>query len=373
MKPKPRSANAPAGRLRGRVLAWSVGALAGAALPAALPLPAEAANNARPALTVAAEQALWRGDFDYLDRENEVLKHGKHIEPDGGLDLGDFRNGLDSTIATTIAHRDPYLRELEALTLQWAAEHPKSSLAHILHAKVLVAHAWSYRGGGYVKDVPREAWKDFHDYLQRAVAYLEAHIDVARPDSSMHVLLIGIEKDLGMPMAQLDATLRDGLKQNPDDLMLYFAMVTPLLPKWHGDPRTLDDYIRRAAEDTKADYGMGMYARLYAYAAEDEFGHALFQNSLADWRLMKQGYEDMQKRFPNSPERLNRFAYMACLAKDRPTLTALLVQLGDTIDSSLWGPNPERSLEGCQRWAKETGPAPATTVPVSPRAAPSGI
>jgi len=69
---------------------------------------------------------------------------------------------------------------------------------------------------------------------------------------------------------------------------------------------------------------------------------------------MKKGYEDMQARFPNSPARRNHFAHMACLAKDRTTLVALLAELGKNIEVSNWGPNPERSLEACQRWAKES-------------------
>ena len=36
----------------------------------------------------------------------------------------------------------------------------------------------------------------------------------------------------------------------------------------------------------------------------------------------------------------------------------VLAQIGKKIDASLWGPNPERSLESCQRWAKE---APSET------------
>jgi hypothetical protein len=44
---------------------------------------------------------------------------------------------------------------------------------------------------------------------------------------------------------------------------------------------------------------------------------------------------------------------MACLAKDKPTLRALLGELGPRLDAARWGPNPERSLEGCLRWARQ--------------------
>jgi hypothetical protein len=205
--------------------------------------------------------------------------------------------------------------------------------------------------------VPPEAWADFHKYLQRAAEYLKVHADVALTDSSAHALLLRIGTGLSWDRGTLMTIQQDGLKRNPDDVMLYFGMLTPLLPKWGGDPETLDRYIRAAAKQTQADYGMGMYARLYATAADEDFGHKLFENSLVDWPTMKKGYEDMQARFPNSPGRRSHFAHMACLAKDRPTLVALLAELGPKIDVSQWGPNPERSLESCQRWAKESSGA----------------
>ena len=306
------------------------------------------------ALTTEAAQAFWKGDFDALEQLNNRLKHGKHFAPDAGSELEYFRLGLGKVPESVADHSEPYLRELEALTLQWATEHPKSSLAHILYAEVLVQHAWSYRGGGYARDVPPEAWADFHKYLERAAEYLKAHADVALTDSSAHALLLRIGTGLSWDRDTLRTIQQDGLKRNPDDVMLYFGMLTPLLPKWGGDTKTLDRYIREATKQTQADYGMGMYARLYATAADLNFGHALFEDSLVDWPTMKKGYEDMQARFPNSPGRRNHFAHRACLAKDRPTLVTLLAELGTKIDASQWGPNPQRSLEACQRWAQES-------------------
>ena len=173
-----------------RLVAWTFGAAACAALPGL-------ALAAKQPLTAETEQAFWKGDFAALDKENEFLKHGKHLAPNAGSELEYFRLGLDSVIRTKVDRSEPYLRELEALTLQWAAEHPKSSLAHVLHAQVLVQHAWSYRGGGYAKEVPPQAWADFHNYLQRAAEYLKAHADVALTDSSAHALLLRIGQTLG--------------------------------------------------------------------------------------------------------------------------------------------------------------------------------
>jgi hypothetical protein len=333
--------------LLSRLAAWTLTAVACAAVPGV-------SRAETPELTTKTTLAFWTGDFAALDKENERLKHGKHLYPDGGAERESFDRGLGAVIDNKVDHNEPYLRELEALTLEWATEHPTSSLAHVLHARVLVAHAWSYRGNGYAKDVPPEAWADFRNYLQRAAKYLQDHADVALTDSSAHDLLLTIGTGLSWDRDTLKAIQQEGLKRNPDDVILYFAMLKPLLPKWGGNLKALDRYIREATQQTQAEYGMGMYARLYSAAADEDFGHALFEDSLVDWPTMKKGYEDMQARFPNSPARRNHFALMACLAKDRPTLVALLAELGRNIDASKWGPNPERSLEACQRWAKES-------------------
>jgi hypothetical protein len=331
-----------------RLLAWTMVAVTalGTMAPAWAKFP-------RSPVTTQAEQAFWWGDFAALDKQNDFLRHGKHATADDGSELELFRMGIDSVIGAQVAHREPYLQELEAQTLQWATENPKSALAHILYAKVLVAHAWSYRGGGYAKDVPPEAWKDFRAYLQRAADYLNAHGDVAFTDSYAYSVMITIGMGMGVDAKQLEVFVDEGIKRNPYDYTLYFDMLTPLMPKWGGDARTLDDYIRKVAMQTRAEYGMGWYARLYGDAADDDYGHELFQNSYADWPTMKQGYEDMMARYPDSPYRLNVYGHMACLAKDKATLQAVLAKLGNKLDASWWGPNGERSLEVCQRWAKE--------------------
>ncbi|MYM69950.1 DUF4034 domain-containing protein [Pseudoduganella sp. FT55W] len=299
-----------------------------------------------------ATQAFWWGDFAALEQQNATLRQPGHVGSDGVPEIDWFRTGLTEVINEEAVNQEAYLQELEKLTLQWARDYPKSALAHVLYARVLVAHAWAYRGGGFAKDVPPEAWKDFQTYLQRATQYLLDHAEVALSDSYGHYTLLVIAKATDWDDKQLWDIVNDGLQRNPDDASLYFTALTAILPKWGGDVKRLDKFIRKATEQTRAQFGSGMYARLYSAAAEEEFGHALFQNSHADWPTLKQGYEDMLARYPSDGRR-NRYAYMACLAKDKPTLLAQLDLLGDKVAPASWGPNPQRSLEGCQRWAKQ--------------------
>lgn len=329
------------------------GALLGAAL-ACTHAAVHAADEQKKAIEAAATDAFWRGDFAELERQHQEFRKPNQFDADATSHLDLFRSGLHAIFDYQMKNKEAYLQEVDLLTLQWAGAHPRSSLAHILHAKALLEHGWSYRGTGFAKEVPPEAWKDYHAYLKRAVEYLSRHADVALQDSSAHVLLLQIGKGLGWDRGQMAAIMEEGLRRNPEDIDLYAGMANTLLPKWGGDVKLLDDFIRRVAERTRERHGLGMYARLYSNAAEGQFGHALFEDSHADWDKVKQGFEDILARYPDSTVRLNRYAYLACLAKDRDTVLRLLGKLGDRVQTRHWGANPERSLESCRRWAGQT-------------------
>jgi hypothetical protein len=315
---------------------------------------ARAADKPKSPITAASEEALWTGDFAELERQNAYYKQPGRFEPNGDSQLSKFRHGFDNVFKYKDENAEIYLKEMDALTLQWAKAHPASALAHILHAEALVAHAWSYRGGGYAKDVPPDAWKDYDAYLTQALDYLKAHADVALTDSSAHLLLLEIGLGKSWDRAQLVAIANDGLRRNPNDLTLYFQTELSLLPKWGGDARVLDDYIKATAEQTRDRFGMEMYTRLYVAAREEDYGHALFESSYADWDKMKQGFDDMLVHYPDNPARLNEYASTACMAKDKETFLKILARIGTRIELASWGPNPERSLETCKRWATST-------------------
>lgn len=310
-----------------------------------------AADPPMPPVKKAAQDAFWTGNFAELERQNADFRRPGQIGADGMSKISQFRSGLDSNFKYKMENEEAYFKELDLLTLQWAQEHPASAFAHALHARTLVAHAWSYRGGGFVREVPPQAWKDFHAYLRRAADYLKAHADVVLTDSYAHDVLLQVGTGLDWTSEQMLVVARDGLKRNPDDTDLYFEVLNSMLPKWGGSSKAVDDFIRYATEQTRDRFGQGMYTRMYLTAADDQFGHALFEDSRADWSRMKQGFEDLLSRFPDNATRLNSYAYMACLAKDKESFLKQIARVGKQIERSKWGSNPERSLESCRRWA----------------------
>lgn len=311
------------------------------------------AEKKEPPASQAAIDAFWWGDFAALERQNAGFKKPGSFDDEGRLQLMLYRRGLERIYKGKVSNVESYLSEVDRMTLEWATTHPQSPLAHILHARALLTHGWSYRGGQYARDVPEQAMRDFQKWLTRAVVYLKDHGDVAFKDSYAHLTLLEIGRALGWDRKQMQAIAAQGLEVNPQDTDIYYEIAFGLVPKWGGDPRSLDDYIRQATARTASLYGTGMYALLYSAAGGNQYEHALFTDSYAEWPKIKQGYEDLLARYPASMEKRNRYAWMACMAKDRTTLLTLLDQIGTSIELDGWGENPERSLEMCRRFATQ--------------------
>lgn len=296
--------------------------------------------------------ALWWGDFHTLQRLHDAWSQPGQLLVSGWSKLAAFRSGMDRNMNSPKEGADLYFVELRALTLQWAREHPQSGLAHGLHAAALVEHAWAIRGSGFAKSVPPEAWADFRRLIGEAGDYLARHAPVALTSTFSHGQLLVIGRASGWNERQLWAVVDDGVRRNPEDLELYSYALTALLPKWGGDNVTVDRYIRRVVKRTRDQHGMSMYARLYAAAARQDYEHALFENSAARWPDMAQGWRDLLSRHPSASTE-NRYAYFACLARDKLVFLELLDKIGEKPDLEQWGANARRTFDTCRRWAQQ--------------------
>jgi hypothetical protein len=310
--------------------------------------------NDGPALVGEANGHLWWGDFESLERLHREVDGPGKLDADGLARIQRFREGVGQVVRDLRETGDAYLVELEALTLRWATERPLSALAHTLHARTLVARAWAYRGDGFARSVTPEGWRQFALHLDRAARHLASVDAVVETDSSAHRELLVVGRGLGWSLAQQQRIAERGLRANPDDIGLWGQLVVSALPKWQGDAAEVDRVIRRAAQATQGRRGDDLYARLYADAADGDFSHALFEDSRADWPRMRKGFRDMLQRWPDSTLNWNRFAYVACLARDRETLSEALDRVKDKPLLEAWGNNARRTFDGCQKLARQT-------------------
>lgn len=326
------------------VLLSSTWGATAAATPAAIDAIADKANT-----------AMQWGDFVELERLYEDAKHSTERASDGRLPIELFRSGVRKNYDGSTNNTGAYYAQLHALTAQWVKEHPKSPLAHLLHARVLYARAWHFRGGGFASKVQPQAWTHFRQFIRQAEEHLQNHAPLLASDPTSYVFRIMIGRSADWSIDKQLEVAREGARRFPDDPGMYDEMLISLLPKWGGDVRSMDKWINEATELTSKTWGQGMYASLYQLAA-DEFEAALFTETRAQWPRIRQGFEDIMSRTPH-PRHLNRFAYMACLAQDQQTTKALLDKIGSKPDLKQWGrsSSSDSTYETCKRWVNMGG------------------
>ena len=304
----------------------------------------------------ARELVRW-GDFDSLERlylqaaDERVLKGAS-------LSLID-QEGLvgDAVDAWQSAHRDndrSYETQLE-LMRQWTQRRPKLALAHIAYAKVLSQYAWSVRGGSYAREIPSERMRKFGSLSDKALSYLRSHRQLVEADSYGRIRMLWTLRDTGADLEEIWATAERYIRLDPKQYGIYAFLGEAFAPRWGGSAEALDFVARESVKLTREQLGFGAYSRVHSAAANLEYGAGIFSNSLAKWPEMKQGFEDSLSRRPTLWLH-HRFAYFACLAKDRTVLREQLELLGEDLKKKpeWWGSNGSRTQADCVRFAEQT-------------------
>jgi len=230
----------------------------------------------------------------------------------------------------------------------WIKEYPESINGHLAHAHMLLQKAWSIRGWGYTNTVAPESWKPFQEQVEKTRAYLMKHKEIGNSDPRWSNLIVGIANLQGISEAEYEALANAALSRHPDYYPIYFEIMRHYLPKWGGSADAIENFAREATERSRSKEGHGMYARIYWYAAQSQYGNSLFQSSSVDWPEMKNGIDDVLKAFPDQWN-INNFAKFACIAEDKGKTRELLDQMSGGPIPDAWG--NDAIFENCKNWA----------------------
>jgi hypothetical protein len=302
-------------------------------------------------LVLKASDALWWGDFDALQQLYTAAKGNSQYSPAGQRPVDAVRQGIDRILDGSSDLPDAYFSEMQALTAQWVAQHPQSTLAHYLYAQALLQRAWHWRGDGYWQTVPPEGRRNFQRYSQLAADHIEAHHELMVQDTSTHVLLMNIGLALGWNLERRWAVAEDGMRREPGETeAIYISLLHAMTPQWGGSERQMAALIDHADEHDRADGQHVLYAVLYSSAAST-LKQPLFEAiPQAQWTKIKQGFEALKTRWTDLA-RANRFAYLACLANDRESLKAQLRVVGEDVRYGWWkggGTGGRQNYEACR-------------------------
>jgi hypothetical protein len=297
-----------------------------------------------------ARRLLRTEKFDELDQMAVDLGTKKARFQDGEWKSVRFYDGL------TLPRRSPpedWTKRFELIE-QWRTANPDSVPARLVQARTYFEYAWFARSGGYAKDVTPAAWKFFFDRLARARDILEDIPASGRENPEWYRLML-------MDLADSQQTdkyrtcLHQGVRLEPDydsfdKLTAWFS-----LPRWYGKEGDWQKVADIAAVRTRTEDGDALYARVVwdiwdsVDGRNSDLRDKFFEKNNVSWSRMKQGFRDIEKRYPGSLWNLNAFCRFACMANDKRTAHELFERIDKKWDIGIWGNRLQ--YRGWRGWA----------------------
>ncbi|MBX2868692.1 MAG: hypothetical protein KTR18_08455 [Acidiferrobacterales bacterium] len=212
---------------------------------------------------------------------------------------------------------DPqYWEHVKQRVEEWIDFDRTASFPHLVMADVLLAEAWGYRGSGYSNEVSKENWRKYYEQVVIARQYLIDSDRFRNTDPRWFELMIDVAKAESWPLDVFYTVFESAVSQYPTFYEIYFRSITYLTPRWHGSVEEIEKFARIATKSSEEYEGQGMYARVYWFASQVEFGTDLFTKSEARWWQMKAGIRDVLEKYPDQWN-INNFAHFACMARDK--------------------------------------------------------
>jgi hypothetical protein len=224
--------------------------------------------------------------------------------------ISDWMEGRDEE------HDQVTRRKLE----HYVEQFPKSAFAPIAQAMQMHLAAWRARGYGFASTVTPEGWQLFREHNQQAWRVIEAAKSTSDRLPVWYLEAISIATDIGLPSDEILALLHEGARRYPGYYPLYIPFMRQYAPRWGGDYRTADAFVRKEVAAKSNPDGEILYTQLYWLIDQYEHGDpGFFEESQIDWSRMRTGFELLMKQFPNGKEIQANFVAFACRAGDGAT------------------------------------------------------
>lgn len=335
---------------------WIVGVALLVGLVSAAPVRAD--EHAERAAVMKKVGALMDArDFKALEQLAEQYRGTEARTSSGVWMLTQYYDGVSTYFNTR--DKDPAVwNERAALATAWWNAYPDSPTPRLITAQLLVNTAWSYRGGGYARTVPRERWAAFRKQNAEAAEFIRKQKSVAVRDPYWYELTLLVGQRDGMEDAAYMAVFDEAAARYPRFYPLYFNAVSNFSPKWGGSGEAIEGFARHALKKVPRKDRAALYTRIYWVASQNQYGGDLFTDTNVNWRLMREGIDDVLAQYPTDWN-LQNFAFFACRALDKPKTRQLMGRISAPPDREAW--ESFMAYDKCREWAMAGEVAPTKT------------
>lgn len=298
----------------------------------------------RKAISQDAKNFLLKKEYLMLNKMGATYLKEKSRTPSGLWKLTIFYSGLNTLMCNSVGYsKDATL--FKKWALEWVAADQSASFPHLYYANILMCEAGVIRGEGWASEVKEENWKPFYDKMEEARLYLVQNEKFKHVDPQWYESMLTIAIKQSWDHVKFYQLLSEALEKYPEFYELYFRAINFLQPRWHGSTDEIEKFATAMTKKTEVYEGNGMYARIYWYASQTEFGFDLFSKSDVRWNQMKLGIDDVLKKYPDQWN-INNFALFACLAKDSAKTKKLLNMIKGEPMKEVW--RDEKMFESCK-------------------------
>lgn len=294
------------------------------------------------------KQLLDLEQFDRLDAMADDLRATKARFKWGKWKLRRFYDAL------IFVQEDLSMEQKLQLYEKWSTARPGSITARVAAGYLLVNSAENARGTGYAKDVSDENMKLYEERLAKARVVLEEAEKLPAKCPTLYNVMLRVAHGQGWGRQEYEDLFKKAVALEPLYTDFYESKAYYLLPQWYGSAGEWEKFAEESAEATKDSEGMGLYRRILVDISPvyGENGVNLFKETKASWPKMRQGFIDVDKKYPDSLILLNSFAWYACIAGDKETAKAVFSRIGDRYAPVLWKNKIQYSR--WRSWANET-------------------
>ncbi len=316
--------------------------------PVSLPLQVTLVENEdakeRAQIKSRETELLAAKNYDALDGMAHEFRKSGACHPNGLAKLNSFYGGFELDDKEAEALWKSRLAALQS----WTKAKPKSVTARVAYAHFLTDYAWKARGSGVANTVTEGGWKLFGERLQQAAVELRnlEGLDEQCPHARM--VLSRILLGLGAQKPAYEKFFEDSIKTTPGYTGYYYRQAIYLLPRWFGEPGEWESALAKGADKIGGDEGDMLYARVVWLMYDYNVARTnMFKEYNLSPARVDNGFQLIQKQFPDSLSVKSKRAHFACLSGNQKTARELFDSLGGKVDLTVW-----KSEQKFQRFAE---------------------
>jgi hypothetical protein len=287
------------------------------------------------------------GDFAQLEKGAQEARISKGRLQGGAWKVYLFYSAVGYPAAGNQATDADWANHLQTLN-QWKGAQPDSATARIALAQAYVNYAWKARGSGYADSVTDDSWKKYNDRIDLAASALADAASEKDRCPYWYEVMQQVALAQGWSKSQARKLFDNAVAFEPGYYHYYREYAKFLLPKWYGEQGDTEAFATESADRAGGQQGDFLYFEIASLRmCPCDPKNASVQGM--SWPRIKQGYTALGQLYGVSDLKLNRFAFMAHVAGDKPLEQELLAQIGDNWVEVAW--STKENFEDAKAWA----------------------